>query len=182
MKQILSLIAAAIVFASCSSPKYAYNFDYYNYNSGKKPAVAKQNEQAQVNPAQEIESPLLVKEESIVASTAPAAPVETKKTLTSADKKAIAEKVSTMSGTERKELKKELKAKMKQLTKIKKGDNGASVKESKVMDHDLKLAAIFGAVGLVLILLGGAADIFWILGVIAFVIGVVFFIQWLARQ
>lgn len=178
MKQILLVIAAAIVFASCSSPKYAYNFDHYDYNSGKKQAFAKQTEQVTPTP-QETESPLLIKEESLVASTAPTAPVETKRTLTDADKKAIAEKVASMSTAERKELKKTLKAEVK---KMKKGENGASVEASKVMDHDLKLAAIFGAVGLVLVILGGVSTVFWVLGVISFVIGIVFFIQWLSRQ
>ncbi len=50
------------------------------------------------------------------------------------------------------------------------------------MDHDLKLAIIFGAVGLTLTLFGGVNEVFWILGVIAFVVGVVFFVKWVVRQ
>jgi hypothetical protein len=50
------------------------------------------------------------------------------------------------------------------------------------MDKDLKMAAIFGSVGLVLTFLGGVNSVFWVLGVIAIVIGVVFFIRWLSRQ
>ena len=50
------------------------------------------------------------------------------------------------------------------------------------MDNDLKLAIIFGAVGLTLTLFGGINEAFWILGVISIVVGVVFLIKWLVRQ
>jgi hypothetical protein len=50
------------------------------------------------------------------------------------------------------------------------------------MDNDLKLAAIFGAVGIVGLMLGGATDVFWIIGGIALLVGVVFLVKWLVRQ
>ncbi len=54
------------------------------------------------------------------------------------------------------------------------------LKRQKALDKDLKLAAIFGAVGIVALLIGG--DVFWVIGGIALLIGVVFFVMWLARQ
>lgn len=48
------------------------------------------------------------------------------------------------------------------------------------MDNDLKLAAIFGAVGIVALIISG--DVFYIIGGIALIIGVVFFVKWLVRQ
>ena len=36
MKKYLLLIASVLLLAACSSPKYAYYFDHYDYNSGKK--------------------------------------------------------------------------------------------------------------------------------------------------
>lgn len=36
MKSKLYYLLALVLIASCSSPKYTYNFDHYNYNSAKK--------------------------------------------------------------------------------------------------------------------------------------------------
>jgi len=180
MKKQLLLIATVLFAAACSSPKYAYQFDRYNYNSGKKTSVAAQTEQ----------SPLTLQPEALVASAdnsvvvlaeeAPAAAPA----VSEADVKAFKEKYNSMSKAEKKALRQELKKEMKSYVKEQKkaGDNGASVNATKAMDHDLKLAAIFGAVGFVLLVLGGAASVFWVLGVISMVIGIVFFIKWLARQ
>ena len=182
MKNLFLLIIAALFFAACSSPKYTYNFDYYDYNSGKKPSVAQQKvEPAQTSPVEVAEvSPLILEQQPVVADAGTTPVLENKKTVVTPDAKAIAEKVASMSKSERKELKKNLKEYIKSAKKN--TSDGASVNASKQMDHDLKLAAIFGAVGLVLTLLGGINTVFWVLGVIALVIGVVFFIKWLARQ
>jgi 5'-3' exonuclease len=179
MKNFLLILCAVLLFAACSAPKYSYNFDHYDYNTGRKQAAAKQDEPRLQS--EEARSPLIVAEESIVASIAPVVAETKKASLSNTDKKTIASKIVSMSKAERKELKKDLKAEIKKF-KAKKGDNGASVNATKAMDHDLKLAAIFGAVGLILTLLGGAGHVFWVLGVIALVIGAVFFIKWLSRQ
>ena len=50
------------------------------------------------------------------------------------------------------------------------------------MDNDLKMALIFAVVAIVLSAFGGVNSIFWILGVIATVVAIVFFIKWLAEQ
>jgi hypothetical protein len=51
---------------------------------------------------------------------------------------------------------------------------------AKYMENDLKLAAIFGGVGLVLLIIGG--DVLYVLGAIGLLIGLYFFIRWLMRQ
>jgi hypothetical protein len=62
----------------------------------------------------------------------------------------------------------------------KSGDEVKAAEAAAAMDHDLKLAAIFGAVGIVALIIGG--DVFWVIGGIALIIGVVFFVLWLSRQ
>lgn len=178
MKNLILLIIAVVFLASCSAPKYAYYFDTYDYNSGKKQATA---QTSQIPAVTQEASPLVLQPETVVAdaSAEPATITETK-AVVMPDKKVIAEKIAAMSKSDRKELKKELKNYIKSAKKN--GHEGSSVNASKAMDHDLKLAAIFGAVGLILTLLGGINTVFWVLGVIALVIGVVFFIKWLARQ
>src|SRR5690606_8941765 len=86
-----------------------------------------------------------------------------------------------MSRAERKEFRKEAKALVKTYIKAKKaGDEVKAAAAAQAMDHDLKMAAIFGAVGIVALIIGG--DVFWIIGGIALIIGVVFFVLWLSRQ
>jgi hypothetical protein len=178
MKNIFLLLIAAVLLAACSTPKYTYNFDYYDYNSGRK-QTAQKTEDVAVQPTSE-QSPLIIQEEAVVAE----ANVPVVRTDAKADanvtKQSVAKRIASMSKTERQQLKKDVKEYIKSVKKIKNSDQ--SIKGKKAMDHDLKLAAIFGAVGLLLTLLGGIHAVFWVLGVIALVIGVVFFIIWLAKQ
>jgi cell division protein FtsW (lipid II flippase) len=124
----------------------------------------------------------VLKKETLVASAdtkvaVPATPV-------AAPVKAdVAKAYKEMSKSERKEFKKALKTELKNYIKGKKpGDTGASVADAKVMDHDLKMALIFGSVAIVLSFFGGVNSVFWILSVVALVVAVVFFIKWLAEQ
>ena len=64
----------------------------------------------------------------------------------------------------------------------KSGESINSIAEKTAMDHDLKMALIFGIVGIVLSAFGGVNSIFWILGVISTVIAIVFLIKWIAEQ
>ena len=71
----------------------------------------------------------------------------------------------------------------KEIKKIaKKNDVVESTEATKALDRDLKLGAIFGAVGVVGLILGGASAVFFYIGGIALIIGVVFFVRWLIRQ
>ncbi|MFZ6010202.1 MAG: hypothetical protein ACOYXT_07605 [Bacteroidota bacterium] len=184
--QVLPLIAMVLLVA-CSPPKYAYYFDHYNYNSGRKQAELGQTA---LTKAQGTEvSPIFIEEKSLVANadkvqpTANSVKVSANRQEPVIDKQAFVEKFKAMSNDERKTFRKNLKDEMKKLIKAKKsGDEGASTAAVKAMDYDLKMAIIFGAVGVTLSLLGGVNTVFWVLSVIAIVIGVVFLIKWLSRQ
>ena len=83
----------------------------------------------------------------------------------------------------KKEFRKELKSEIKKYIKAKKsGDNIASITDTKVLDHDLKMALIFGIVAILLTAFAGLNPVFWILGVISAVIAIVFLISWIADQ
>ena len=173
MKKAILFLAAVAFMAACSSPKYTYNFGHYNYNAGKKNAATNADLFTNAGP-QAIQPELLTASISneIVVAEATSPSVETK---TGAEKKTYAQ----MNKVERTALRTYLKAEVKKSIKAKK-DNVKSTTATKGMDGDLKLAAIFGAVGIVGLIIGG--DVFYIIGGIALIIGVVFFVKWLVRQ
>lgn len=158
--------------ASCSAPKYSYNFDHYNYNAGKKKISGDVNVTKNDGP-QAIQPELLTASTSNVIAIAEVAPIiETKAA-------PVKKTYVQMTKTERKELRTYLKAEVKNNIKAKK-ESVESVSAAKGMDSDLKLAAIFGAVGIVALIISG--QVFYIIGGIAMLIGVVFFVKWLIRQ
>jgi uncharacterized membrane protein len=172
------LLLLAIALLGCATPKYSYYFDHYDYNSGKK-AVAK-SDSPNLDP---------ISTESLTASSdvSPSTSLLEKKTASETN---IIASNSTAPSTQKsvsKETKKQLRADLKQDIKtlkkaVKKGDHEAVVKAKTELDHDLKLAIIFGAVGLVLSLFGGISSLFWILSVIAIIVAIVFLVRWLLRQ
>lgn len=178
MKKNLLYILAIIFLASCSTPKYSYYFDRYDYHAGKKKAAERviDEREAKVLDDLMIKEPLLLEEETLMASTSDELVVDKKATVEAATRT-----YKEMSRSERKAFRKEAKQLIKSYIKAKKaGDEVKAAEAAKAMDHDLKLAAIFGAVGIVSLLIGG--DVFWILGAIALIIGAVFFVLWLSRQ
>jgi hypothetical protein len=177
MKSIIKLIAGALIFTACSSPKYSYYFDKYDYNSGRKNTVAKS--EAELKNA---ESPLVISSETMSASATSEQVIIEKAPSAQeveAAKKELTEKFSSMTKAEKKEFKKDLK---KYVKSIKRKDSGQSVHATKAWDHDLKMAAIFGAIAIVLTALWGVSPVFWILGIVSLVVALVFLIQWLSRQ
>jgi hypothetical protein len=174
MKKVISIMMLAGIFAACSSPKYTYHFDHYDYNSGKK---ATANVSPAVTSADEL-SPLIVSQEAVVASNEKPLPAST--TITAEQKRTLTQKIASMSSEERRELKQNLKTEIRKITKAKKNLEGQTLKEKKVWDNDLKYAAIFGAIGIVLLAIGG--DVLIVLGAIAMIVGLVFLIMWLSRQ
>lgn len=180
------LIPLAVLFlAACASPKYTYHFDEFDYNKGRSKAptgtaIADAAPEASVVAA----DPLKVHAETLVASAdnshlvLPPVAVAPE---TSVAEESPATSYKDMSRAERKEFRKEAKALVKTYIKAKKaGDEVKAAEAAQAMDHDLKMAAIFGAVGIVALIIGG--DVFWIIGGIALIIGVVFFVLWLSRQ
>jgi hypothetical protein len=163
--RLLLLACVALLAAACSAPKTAYKFDYHDYNAGRKTKDVKQEVAA--NPG-----PTPVQSESLVAmettTTEPAVVIAEGKTYENMTKK------------ERRSFVKEVKKEIRKI--IKKNDNVQESHETKALEKDLRLAAIFGAVGVVGLILGGVSEAFWIIGAIALIIGVVFFVKWLIRQ
>lgn len=168
MKNSMLVLSVIVLLSACSSPKYAYNFDYHDYNAGKKKASVATSGGLSVDPATLVAStsntPTVFDEPVTTVSTeAAAAPVMTRKSF-----KAF-----------KAELKKEVKE-MKVMKKTGKVLSATKAAASGGMDHDLKLAAIFGAVGIVGLIIGG--NVMYVIGGIAMLIGVVFFVKWLIRQ
>jgi hypothetical protein len=165
MKKIIYLLSV-VLLGACSSPKYTASFNSYESYATK--GVVKPIEIAPSSASNEV----------ILASTS-SAPVETSTSTATpvASKKTYVQ----MTKSERKALRNHLRTEIKTYTKIqKKKLEPHTVNATQGMDNDLKLAAIFGAVGIVALIIGG--DVFWIIGGIAMLIGVVFFVKWLVRQ
>jgi uncharacterized membrane protein len=163
MKRKLLYLLSIALLASCSAPKYTYNFSHYNYPTAKKTesaSVSSQELVASINdePAM-LSKPVVVTEDLVVV-----------------EKKEGVQASSPVNQLTKKQIKKEIK----QMRSLKKANSIESNQQTKAIDNDLKLAAIFGAVGLVALIIGG--QVFWIIGGIAMIIGVVFFIKWLLRQ
>ncbi|MEI9918741.1 MAG: hypothetical protein WDO14_08050 [Bacteroidota bacterium] len=162
-------LACVALCAACSAPKMAYKFDYHDYNAGRKAKDVK--EEVALNPG-----PAPVQPEELVAMEPASNTAVT--SIESTEKPSLIAKGKTyesMTKQERKEFRREVKKEIKNL--LKKKDN---VTASQGMDRDLKLAAIFGAVGIVALIINGT--VFYIIGGIALIIGIVFFVKWLIRQ
>ncbi len=188
MKRHLLLFVGVLLFAACTTQKkYAYYFDHYDYNSGKKNAQVEASEQARLTlPSPEM-SPLQLDQQALSASAGSrikpveAGPVVTN--ITEEQATLLAEKYSSLSKAEKREFRREVKAVVKEVVKAKKeGKSLESVAATKAMDRDLKMALIFAVVAIVLGAFSGAGSVFWILSIISLVVAIVFFIQWVARQ
>lgn len=185
MKNIYTLIVSLLLLAACSAPKYTYHFDHYDYNSGKRKAdtgktlVAQEPVQHTEDLAGDSKSPLHLDEEAVVASAENTTPAVNPSSI---NKLAASKKYTDMSKAEKKEFRKAVKSEIKKYVKSKKSNEVNSIAETKAMDYNLKMAIIFGAVALTLSFFGGVNSVFWIISVISLVVGVVFFIKWIAEQ
>ena len=183
MKKYVLLIASVLLFAACSSPKYAYYFDHYDYNSGKKKLETPNTRLAETILATPEMSPLQINEEAVTASAASRIKKVENAPAIVKEKALLEKKYSSLSKTEKKEFRKEIKSIVKKAIKAKKsGESIDSILESQAMDHDLKMALIFTIVAIILGAFYGQNSVFGILSLISIVIAIVFFIQWIARQ
>lgn len=170
-----------LILVSCSSPRYTYNFDYYDYNSGRKgPSDISSSDLQYAD-----DSPLKVDGNEVIA----AAEAKTKNDLdvnSSPETKTFKSNTTPyqeLSKAERKELRRELKNYIKNYSKqARSGDEVANVNATNQLDDDLKLAIIFGAIGITFAILGGINTVFWVIGVIGLIVGLVFFIRWISTQ
>lgn len=172
MKKIIYLLIVAIVAAACSTPKNTASFYYYNKPINEQTRYAAASEQPQSTVT---ESTTVSQSEQLLASTS-SAPVEVKEA-----PKEVRKTYIQMTKNERKALRTHLKSEIKSYVKVQKKNLGIeSAQATSAMDNDLKLAAIFGAVGIVGLMI--SVDVVQIIGGIALLVGVVFLIKWLVRQ
>jgi hypothetical protein len=179
MKFHQMLFGAAILLTACSSPKYAYHFDHYDYSSGKKTT------EKLISPIVEEQAPLVINSESLVASSDnKVVPLKDKREeRASTTVEVLTKKYTLMSKTDRKQFRRQLKKEIKsyvKLDEVRKKDNGASIKATKAFDTTVGLALVFGVAGIVLIMLAGTSNVFWVLGAIAVVIGAGLFVKWVS--
>jgi F0F1-type ATP synthase assembly protein I len=183
MKKLLLLITSLLLLAACSPPRYTYYFDHYDYNSGKKKADIEKALLAQKMLATPDISPLQIDQKAVTASVANRITESAKVDVTAGAKSLFAKKYSAMTKAEKKDFRKELKSEVRKIIKAKKsGESINAITATKALDHDLKMALIFGIVGIILSVFAGVNPVFWILGVIAGVVAIVFLISWLADQ
>jgi len=169
MKNLLYVLIIAIVASACSGPKYTASFNSYDKHVNNQ--VAAKSEAVVVTPAPAAEP------KQLLASTSNT-PAGIK---SDAPKEEVRKTYIQMSKTERKALRTDLRSDIKTYVKEQKKNMGIeSTKATSAMDNDLKLASIFGAVGIVAMFIGG--DVFYIVGAIALLVGVVFLVKWLVRQ
>jgi hypothetical protein len=171
------LLSAFVFVTACSSPKYVYHFDQYDYNVGKRSGPQKV--------AVIEENPLLLDEKNLVVSSA-AEPIiiAEKQPVPYTTVREVAEKFKTMSKREKKEFRKGLRKELVNYSKksvLKKNDGVESVNATQKFDTLVTLAIVFGGAGIVLITLANISNAFWIAGVIALVVGAFFFVKWVAN-
>lgn len=179
MKFHQMLFGAAIILSACSSPKYVYHFDHYDYNSGKKAT------EKLISPTVEKQAPLQINPETLVASS-------DNKVVAIEDEKVkalpttvevLTKKYTSMSKADRRQFRGQLKKEIKNYVKLneaRKKDNGASVNATKAFDTTVALALVFGVAGIVLIALASTSNVLWVLGAISVVIGAALFVKWVS--
>ncbi len=103
---------------------------------------------------------------------------------TGVDAEQIRKAYFKMTKAERKEVRKAIKSVLKNNAMIRPANAANSARSGRGWwqgwDQDLKLAAIFGAIGTVVFII--YTDPFWIIAAVALIIGLVFFIKWFIRQ
>jgi len=171
------LLSAFVFVTACSSPKYVYHFDHYDYNSGKKVDAPREDVME--------ENPLALDEKTLVVSaTIEPVAIAEKKEAPYSSVKEVAEKFKTMSKQEKKEFRKELRKELVNYTKknvLKKNDGVDGVEATQKFDTLVTLAIIFGGAGIVFITLANISNAFWVAGAISLVIGAFFFVKWVAN-
>lgn len=177
MKKFILFISVLGVLASCSSPKYAYHFDTYDYNSSAKqkpvnPDVHSQPGQVVAAPDQQTLTATISEDLYSISefSETPAIPEND-----------AAATYANLSKAEKKEFRKETVKAVKEYVKaVKSGDSDKANEMAKAMDSNLRWAAIFGVIGFAGLLIGG--DVFGLIGGIAIIIAAVFLVLYFVNK
>ena len=156
----------SLTLASCSSHKYAANF--MRYDRTENYANERLNNQSPLHSA--------IAPEMLIASLE-SKPILTENTRSQSTTK---KSLTLLTKQERKQVKAEIKKEIKQLINKESRNTAKVLNTSGSWDQDLKMAAIFGVVGLVALIIG--TSLFNVIGAISLIIGAVFLVKWIIRQ
>lgn len=175
--KFLHLLAIVVIFlAGCSSPKYAYHFDRYDYNSGRKGETV-------IAETPIVSSPLVITHDDVMTADLKSVPAPVAENAPAQDDvKAARETYKAMSKDERKAFRKAVISEIKKVRKdVKKSEGVESTKATQRFDTLSALAIIFGGAGIVLIMLANISNVFWVVGAISLAIGAFFFVKWVSE-
>lgn len=161
-------LLAVVVLASCSTPRYSYYFDHQTYPVRKNQTL--------------VEPVSLSDLSTQLTASVSSKPVSFAETQTTAAVPLVRKTALQLSKTERKVLRHQLKKEVKNNLVARKELNSTQAVKASGMDQDLKLATIFGAIGIVGLILNSVTIAFGIIGGIALIIGIIFFVKWIIRQ
>jgi hypothetical protein len=162
MKSKVLIFSVLVMLQSCATPRYSYYFDHQPISARKQNPIVQEVEPFHVDPA------------SLSAASQGLNPISV---LTPTQTSALNKKVLRGPGQNE----------MKMLAKATLGSSTPGERENKLMatakdgkSRDLRLASIFGAAGLVAVIIGGSP--LNVLGGIAILVGLVFFVRWIIRR
>ena len=159
MRNNLLLLFAIVMMASCSAPKYAYHFDRYDYNSGKRKQQKDLLEEKKII-ANEFQKATLVQEETLLASATDEVIVifeESKSSTPSLEAVSATEtkkSYTEMTKLEKREIRKEYKNDLKEYKAAKKsGDEVRAEQAKESLTGYTRMGVILIIAGLVLAIL-----------------------------
>lgn len=168
MKTFLVALIAAFLLASCSGIKYSYRFNsnplvYPNQKSDRisKTSAAETVDSVSLVASSDAQTALILTAEHFPENSSPITQASS-----THEKAPVFEKIKMIK-----------KAARQANQKLR--DSAASVSS---LDHDLKLAILFGVVGIVALILLILGKIFGVIGGISLIIATAFFVRWFLEQ
>jgi hypothetical protein len=158
-----------VLLSSCAREKASWS--YQNEKLRKQSLEIENSISAStVNMEKPIETTNVVTEEIAAETSAP---------VSASHKMAAPSKVKTTKDTKLSPVQKIV---LKKLSKKLNPENSEEFQKTTQLDQNLKYALNFGAVGVILYILGALSSVFWVLGTIAIVVALVFLILWILEQ
>ena len=176
MKKILFLAIVSGITA-CSPSRYAAHFHYYKTETGLA------SSHGEVKPRESVITPIQPEQLEASASNTTTRSTEKTASTTVASAEQVRRAYFQMNKAERKYVRNAVKSELKKQIQLKKNSKAAPARGRgwwQGWDQDLKLAAIFGAIGTTAMII--YVEPFFIIGAVALIIGLVFFIKWFVRQ
>ena len=157
MRKILLTFISILILASCSAPKYAYHFDHYDYNAGKRKQITgAEPEKEGVPIVDEEQSHLKIDLETMVASTSEEVIVLSEMQPKIVEEVDIADKkqYADMTKAEKKEVRREFRKDLKEYKEAKKGGDEVRAEQAKEkLTGYTRIGVILIVAGLVLAIL-----------------------------